>query len=98
MSISRNKTAPHLFSKELMKLIWIRSRALGWHSQMKIPTEAGKRDACQEQRTAALETHLSSPFKETCCRKQTYGYQGIRGEGQIGRLGLTYIHYYTQKK
>ena len=28
-------------------------------------------------------------------RKQTYGYQGEKvGEGQIGRLGLTYTHYY----
>ena len=29
------------------------------------------------------------------CRKQTYAYQGISGsEGNIGRLGLTYTHYY----
>ena len=28
------------------------------------------------------------------CRKQTYGYQGGKGQGYNGRLGLTYIHYY----
>ena len=27
-------------------------------------------------------------------RKQTYGYQKGGGEGKIGRLRLTYIHYY----
>ena len=30
------------------------------------------------------------------CREQTYDYHGGKGEvGRIGRLGLTYIHYYV---
>ena len=29
---------------------------------------------------------------ESQCRKQTYGYQGLR-KGLIGRVGPTYAHY-----
>ena len=31
------------------------------------------------------------------CRKQVYGYKGEVGEGQIGRLRLTYISLYTKE-
>lgn len=33
---NRNKTTLQFFSKELIQLIWMRSRALVWHSQMEI--------------------------------------------------------------
>ena len=59
MSINRNKTLPRFFSKELIKLIWRRSRDSGGSIlNMKILTGVVKGDACQVQDTVAMEMHL----------------------------------------
>lgn len=58
ISINRNKTAPWFLSKMFIKFGAGAGAQGNSIFNTKIPTEAGKRNACQGQGTAAMEMHL----------------------------------------